>query len=102
VEHFAPPIFQGRQPKIYFATQVSAQPPTIVLIVNNPSAFSPSYRRYLLGVLRDQLSFGEVPIKLYLHRRKERGERDRTQHTVTAEADANDFDGDMAGEDDEQ
>lgn len=86
VEHFAPPIFQGRQPKIYFATQVSSQPPTIVLIVNNPAAFSPSYRRYLLGVLRDQLSFGEVPIKLYLHRRKEKDQRDQIRHTVAAES----------------
>lgn len=86
VEHFAPPIFQGRQPKIYFATQVSSQPPTIVLIVNNPAAFSPSYRRYLLGVLRDQLSFGEVPIKLYLHRRKEKDQRDQIKHSVAAES----------------
>jgi GTP-binding protein len=85
VEHFAPPIFKGRQPKIYFATQVSSQPPTIVLIVNNPNAFSPSYRRYLLGVLRDQLSFGEVPIKLYLHRRKESDDRDHIRHSVAAE-----------------
>ena len=86
VEHFAPPMHQGRQPKIYFGTQVSMQPPTIVLIVNNPKAFSPSYRRYLLGVLRDQLSFGEVPIKLYLHRRKEKDQRDEIKHSVAAEA----------------
>jgi GTP-binding protein len=84
VEHFAPPIFQGRQPKIYYATQVSMQPPTLVLIVNNPAAFSPSYRRYLLGVLRDQLSFGEVPIKLYLHRRRESDDRDEIRHTTVA------------------
>ncbi len=32
----------------------------------------PTYRRYLLGVFRDQSSFGEVPIKLYL--RPSRGE----------------------------
>ncbi|MGE0759329.1 MAG: ribosome biogenesis GTPase Der [Pirellulaceae bacterium] len=80
VDHFAPPLFQGRQPKIYYATQVSCQPPTIVMIVNNPSAFSPSYRRYLLGVLRDQLSFGEVPIKLYLHRRRESDGREEIRH----------------------
>jgi GTP-binding protein len=38
---------------------------------NNPSAFSPDYRRYLLSVLRDQLSFGEVPIKLFLKKREQ-------------------------------
>jgi GTP-binding protein len=70
LEHFAPPLHRGKQPKIYYAAQISEQPPTVVLICNNPAGFSPSYRRYLLGVFRDQLSFGEVPIKLYLHKRR--------------------------------
>lgn len=87
VEHFAPPIYQGRQPKIYYATQVSVQPPTIVLIVNNPVAFSPSYRRYLMGVLRDQLSFGEVPIKLYLHKRRDSDNREEIRHSTAAAQD---------------
>ena len=70
LDHFPPPLHQRRRPKVYYATQVSVQPPTIVLICNNPAAFSPQYRRYLLGVFRDQLSFGEVPMKLYLHKRR--------------------------------
>ncbi|MBM4000763.1 MAG: ribosome biogenesis GTPase Der [Planctomycetes bacterium] len=69
VERHPPPLYENRRPKLYYATQVSSQPPTIVLMCNEPKAFAPDYRRYLLGVLRDQLSFGEVPIKLYLHRR---------------------------------
>lgn len=70
LEHNPPPIYRTHRPKIYFATQVGEQPPTIVLFCNNPQAFSPSYKRYLLGVFRDRLSFGEVPIKLYLRKRK--------------------------------
>ncbi len=70
VEHHPPPLYQHRRPKVYYATQVSSEPPTIVLMCNNPKAFDPSYRRYLLGVLRDQLEFGEVPMKLYLHKRQ--------------------------------
>ncbi len=69
VERNPPPLYRNRPPKIYFATQVSGQPPTIVLFCNNPEAISPNYRRYLLGVFRDHLPFGEVPIKLYLRRR---------------------------------
>ncbi len=76
LDHHPPPMFRNRRPKIYYATQVSTRPPTIVLICNNPKAFAPDYRRYLLGVLRDQLSFGEVPIKLYLHRRQASDSRD--------------------------
>ena len=64
-----PPLHQNRRPKIYYAAQVGTQPPTIVLVCNNPKAFSPAYRRYLLSVFRDQLTFGEVPIKLYLRKR---------------------------------
>ncbi|MCA9209286.1 MAG: ribosome biogenesis GTPase Der [Planctomycetales bacterium] len=76
LQHQSPPIHRQKRPKIYYATQVSVAPPTIVLICNDPQAFAPNYRRYLLGVFRDQLSFGEVPIKLYLHRRSESDKRD--------------------------
>ena len=69
VQQHAPPLYQNRRPKIYYATQVGMQPPTIVLICNDPRAFAPDYRRYLLSTLRDQLPFAEIPVKLYLHRR---------------------------------
>lgn len=71
IERHPPPLSRGRTGRIYYATQVGTQPPTIVLVCNDPRAFSAQYRRYLLGVFRDQLDFGEVPIKLYLHRRSE-------------------------------
>jgi GTP-binding protein len=64
-----PPPAQNRIPKIYYATQVGIQPPTIVLFVNEPKLISKPYQRYLLGKFRDDLSFDEVPIKLYLRRR---------------------------------
>ncbi len=73
-----PPLHGILRPKIYYATQVSTQPPTIVLICNEPKAFTPTYRRFLLGVLRDNLDFGEVPIKMYLHRRRSEDSRDET------------------------
>jgi GTPase len=70
IEHHPPPIHKSRRPKIYFATQVGIQPPTIVLMCNDPHAFAPDYRRYLISFLRDNLEFGEVPIKIYLQRRQ--------------------------------
>ena len=60
---------RGKRPKIYYAAQIGVAPPTIVLKCNDPEAFSRTYRRYLLGVLRDTLSFGEVPIRLVLEQR---------------------------------
>jgi GTP-binding protein len=69
-----PPLFQNRRPKIFYATQVGTEPPTIVMFANNPNAFSADYRRYLLGAMREHLPFAEVPIKLYL-RKREAGDR---------------------------
>ncbi len=76
LQHHAPPLYQNRPAKIFYAAQVATQPPTIVLVCNNPKAFAPDYRRYLLGVFRDTFAFGEVPIKLYLHRRSSTDRRD--------------------------
>ncbi len=74
VDAHQPPMYQNRRPKIYYATQVATEPPTVVLICNEPKAIAKDYRRYLLSVLRDHLSFGEVPIKMYLHKRHRKDE----------------------------
>lgn len=77
LERNPPPMYQNRRPKVFYATQVGTQPPTIVLMCNDPNGFANNYRRYLLGVLRDHLPFGEVPIKLYLEKRKGRSMEER-------------------------
>ncbi|MBB3210661.1 GTP-binding protein [Rhodopirellula rubra] len=64
-----PPMYQNRRPKIFYATQVSTEPPTIVLMCTDPNAFGHDYQRYILGWFRDHLPFGEVPIKLYFQKR---------------------------------
>jgi GTP-binding protein len=76
IDYQAPPLFQLKRPKIYYATQVGTTPPAIVLVCNNPGAFAAPYQRFLLGYLRDHLPFGEVPIKLYLQSRSRSDERD--------------------------
>ncbi len=76
LEHNPPPLFHNKRPKIYYATQVAEQPPTIVLFCNNPKALSTPYQRYLLGVFRDRVEFGEVPIKLYLRKRESHDQTD--------------------------
>ena len=76
LEQNPPPMHQNRRPKIYYATQVAVQPPTVVLFCNDPKAISPQYQRYLLRVFRDELKFGEVPIKLYLRQREHGDQRD--------------------------
>ncbi|MEX0701411.1 MAG: ribosome biogenesis GTPase Der [Planctomycetales bacterium] len=70
IKHNAPPMRKNRRPKIFFVTQVAAEPPTIVLKCNDPSLIDETWKRYLLGVLREELPFKEVPIKLYFRQRE--------------------------------
>ncbi len=60
----------GKRPKIYYVTQMDIHPPTVVLFVNDPDLFSPSYQRFLINRMRDLLPFAEVPIKLLIRSRK--------------------------------
>lgn len=79
VVHHPPPIAKRRRPKIFYATQVSVQPPTIVIICNDPDSFSITYRRYLLSVIRDLLPIGEVPIRLFFRSRESNDRRDEVK-----------------------
>lgn len=74
MEAHPPPPRQNRRPKIYFATQVSEAPPTIVLFTNGPELFDDHYQRYLMKTFRDKLPFRDIPIKMHL-RHKRRNEQ---------------------------
>ncbi len=63
---------QGRQGKIYYGTQVSTQPPSIVLFVNDPQRFNDNYRRYIEKQFRQQLGFKGSPIRLMWRGKKVR------------------------------
>jgi GTP-binding protein len=66
-----PAVREGRNPRIYYATQVSTEPPTVVLFVNHPSLFDLTYQRYLMNVFREKLPFHDIPVKLYLRARSQ-------------------------------
>ncbi len=71
IEHRPPPVRQNRTPRIYYATQVATQPPTLVAFTNGPELFDEWYCRYLLRQLRDHSVFAEIPIKMLLRLRGE-------------------------------
>ncbi len=62
----------GRQGRIYYGTQVSAQPPTIALFVNDSKRFNDNYRRYIERQFRQQLGFKGTPIRLLWRSKKVR------------------------------
>lgn len=70
--HTPPTTRQGRQGKIYYGTQVTSQPPTIALFVNDPHLFLDNYRRYIERQFRQQLGFAGTPIRLLWRGKKMR------------------------------
>ncbi|OUL17339.1 ribosome biogenesis GTPase Der [Nostoc sp. 106C] len=70
--HSPPTSRGGRQGKIYYGTQVSTQPPTIALFVNDAKRFNENYRRYVERQFRQQLGFKGSPIRLLWRSKKVR------------------------------
>lgn len=68
-----PRVKHGREPKIYYATQVAVMPPTIALFVNQPSYFTPQLKRMIENRFRDLLEVPEVPVKILY---REKGKKD--------------------------
>lgn len=59
----------GKQLKIYYASQVAVEPPTIVLFVNDPELLHFSYARYIENKLREAFGFTGTPIKILARKR---------------------------------
>ena len=66
-----PPHFQGREVKLYYATQTAVSPVTFTLFVNLPKGVVASYERYLVNHFRLSLGLENVPIRLVLRARRE-------------------------------
>lgn len=63
----------GAQAKIYYGSQVSTRPPTIVVFVNDPKLINDNYRRYLDRKLRESLDgFESTPIRWMFRGRRVR------------------------------
>jgi GTP-binding protein len=65
-----PPSTSTQFGKIYYATQVAVQPPTIVLFANEPELVDEGYLRYLAGQLRAAFPFSAIPIRFIVRPRR--------------------------------
>lgn len=70
--HTPPTTRGGRQGKIYYGTQVSTQPPSVALFVNDPNLFNDGYRRYIERQFRQALGFKGTPLRLFWRGKKVR------------------------------
>ncbi|MGH2594294.1 MAG: ribosome biogenesis GTPase Der [Anaerolineae bacterium] len=64
VDRQAPPSKAGKRLKIYYASQVRADPPTFLFHVNDPKLVHFSYERYLENQIRKAYSFLGTPLRL--------------------------------------
>jgi GTP-binding protein len=69
IESRGPSHRLGTVAKIFYAAQTGVRPPTITLVVNDPSMFTPAYQRFLMNRLREELPYGEVPVRLRIRPR---------------------------------
>ncbi|MBU4463521.1 MAG: ribosome biogenesis GTPase Der [Proteobacteria bacterium] len=69
VEKNEPSIHMGKRLKFYYATQVSAKPPTFICFVNYPDAIHFSYKRYLINQIRAEAKLDKTPIRLFFRQR---------------------------------
>jgi GTP-binding protein len=70
-----PPVRGGKQPRILFATQATARPPTFVLFTTG--FLEAGYRRFLERRLRETFGFAGSPIRLNVRVREKRGAKSR-------------------------
>jgi GTPase len=70
-----PPVRGGRQPRILFATQATARPPTFVLFTTG--FLEAGYRRFLERRLRETFGFEGSPIRINVRVREKRGAKSR-------------------------
>jgi GTP-binding protein len=63
-----PLSLKGRRVKIYYASQVAAQPPTFVLFANDPALVHFSHLRYLENKLRQAFDLDLTPIRLVVRK----------------------------------
>ncbi len=59
----------GKKFKIYYASQVSTAPCTIVLFCNDPELMHFSYQRYIENQLREAFGFEGIPINIIARKR---------------------------------
>jgi len=66
----------GTIAKLLYVSQIAIKPPTIAMVVNDPSMFEGQYERYLLNRLREELPYSEIPIRLLFTKRQRKSLHD--------------------------
>ena len=69
VDRRQPPQGAGGDVRIYYGTQVDAEPPLFVLFLNRPEELAGHYVRYLENGFREAWDFEGTPLRIKLRER---------------------------------
>jgi GTP-binding protein len=64
------PSYKGKLVKLYYITQVKAEPPAFVIFTNQPSLLKNTHLRYIEKALREKFVFMGTPIRIYFRARE--------------------------------
>lgn len=72
LERHPPPTMHHRPVRLYYITQVSSAPPTLVVMTNEPKGVHFSYQRYVVNQVRKRFGFRGTPIRVRYRGKKKR------------------------------
>ncbi len=64
-----PPLYKGREVKLYYITQVGINPPCFIIFTNKTEGIKPEYIRFLEKRLREKFVFKGVPVRFIARKR---------------------------------
>lgn len=70
VEAVQPPSPKGKPLRFFYATQVTSNPPRILIFTNRPDEIPENYRRYLDNSMRELLGLRGVPLGIIYRKRE--------------------------------
>ena len=68
------PMVRGRRLKIYYGLQVSTNPQTIRLFVNDPKLVTPAYLAFIERNIRARFGLEGAPLRIFLKARSRNGD----------------------------
>jgi len=72
VSRVPPPLYKGKNIKLYYITQSGIGPPEFVVFSNHPDGLKDAYMRYIERALRERFSFSGTPIRIHTRHRASR------------------------------
>lgn len=73
-----PPVYRGHPLKVFFTTQISDSPPTIIIFTNYPRGISDPYERYLRKCIREEFPLEGTDIRLIFKKKSEKSSKKDT------------------------